>query len=371
MKLQTIIIQIARIKWFKEVLLIMLQEIINNTNKVYSKLADDLSRKIYAARIMNSLTYNYDYITSISDGFDAMKGLREQLQLYIQSGKKIILDGAGYYGKSIRTTLNDINFECFSDKNATDDAVLGLPVYKREIAARKYPDGVFVITSMVYDREIRQELCELGVENILDFGKYILSHGGRKETLHQYWDVLPFGHDEVIVDVGCFDGDTILKYFEYVRTDYSKIYSFEPEPVQYKNCKEISEAYKDWYVFDAAISDSRGKLYFTSNASCTKQDSLGDLCVDSITLDEFFMKLDKPTFIKMDIEGAEMNALRGCKHTIEKYSPKLAICVYHKPEDIFEIPQYILSINPNYKMYLRHYTNLVNETVLYCVNDEY
>ena len=64
----------------------------------------------------------------------------------------------------------------------------------------------------------------------------------------------------------------------------------------------------------------------------------------------------------MDIEGSEFAALKGCAETIRK----LTICVYHKPEDIFEIPEYILSLNPDYKMWLRHYTNLVNETVLYC-----
>lgn len=68
----------------------------------------------------------------------------------------------------------------------------------------------------------------------------------------------------------------------------------------------------------------------------------------------------------MDIEGAGESALRGCAETIKKYKPKLAICVYHKPEDIFEITEYILYLNPDYKLWLRHYTNLVNETVLYC-----
>ena len=69
----------------------------------------------------------------------------------------------------------------------------------------------------------------------------------------------------------------------------------------------------------------------------------------------------------MDIEGAELEALKGAEETIKRYRPKLAICVYHKPEDIVEIPKYILNINPDYKLYLRHYSDNAGETVLYAI----
>lgn len=69
----------------------------------------------------------------------------------------------------------------------------------------------------------------------------------------------------------------------------------------------------------------------------------------------------------MDIEGAEINALKGAEKTIKGYKPKLAICVYHKKEDIWEIPKLILSYVPEYKLYLRHYSPFKDETVLYCV----
>jgi hypothetical protein len=67
----------------------------------------------------------------------------------------------------------------------------------------------------------------------------------------------------------------------------------------------------------------------------------------------------------MDIEGAELNALKGARRIIEEQTPKLAICVYHKPKDIWEIPQLILDICPRYKFYLRHYSFSPTETVLY------
>ena len=73
------------------------------------------------------------------------------------------------------------------------------------------------------------------------------------------------------------------------------------------------------------------------------------------------------TFIKMDIEEAELNVLKGAEKLIKTYKPKLAVCVYHKREDIWEIPRLILSYVPEYKMYIRHYSLLKDETALYCV----
>ncbi len=69
----------------------------------------------------------------------------------------------------------------------------------------------------------------------------------------------------------------------------------------------------------------------------------------------------------MDIEGAELNALKGCEKIIKRYQPKLAICIYHRNEDFIEIPKYILSIVPEYKLYMRHHNISGTETVLYAI----
>ncbi|GAB7141326.1 hypothetical protein RsTz2092_12990 [Deferribacterales bacterium RsTz2092] len=71
-------------------------------------------------------------------------------------------------------------------------------------------------------------------------------------------------------------------------------------------------------------------------------------------------------FIKFDIEGAEVDGINGARRLLRNGSP-FAICVYHKPSDFWQIPQLILSINPNYRLYLRHHTDYVSETVLYGV----
>ena len=90
--------------------------------------------------------------------------------------------------------------------------------------------------------------------------------------------------------------------------------------------------------------------------------------IEVVALDDVVDANDKVTFLKMDIESAELNALYGARRVIEKDKPRLAICVYHKPEDIIYIASYILSINPEYKLFLRHHSLISSfETVLYAV----
>lgn len=345
----------------------MYKNLINVTNRVYGQLQDDISKDIYKARVLNSITYDYNYITQIAvDGLDIFKYLREQLKPFIEKKTKLILDGAGYYGRSIKRTLDDIHFECFSDGNPNQDTIMGIPVISRREAVLKYKDALFVITSMVYDKQIKKELEQLGVKYILDFGAYLNKNSTIRDN--QYYDIFKFNDDEVIADVGCYDCYTTKQYFKCVTEKYKRIYSFEPEPEQFVKCKKIIEdgQYPNWEIFNYGVCDNNGKLYFSSNSSCSKISQDGDLEVNVIKLDDFFKTHEPRTFIKMDIEGSELVALKGCTEIISKYKPKLAICVYHKPEDIFEIPEFILSLNSDYKMWLRHYTNLVNETVLYC-----
>jgi len=90
--------------------------------------------------------------------------------------------------------------------------------------------------------------------------------------------------------------------------------------------------------------------------------------IDITSIDKFVLdnKIEHVDFIKMDIEGAELSALKGAVETIKEFKPNLAICVYHKGKDILEIPEYLISIVPEYNFYLKHNTDSFGETVLYC-----
>ena len=119
-------------------------------------------------------------------------------------------------------------------------------------------------------------------------------------------------------------------------------------------------------IIPAGMWSCNTTLFFNSQGSMMSRiDENGEDEVEVRALDEVVD--GKVTFIKMDIEGAELESLKGARKIIQEQKPKLAICVYHKKEDIFDIPEYILSLNSEYKLYLRHYTLDEWDTVLYAI----
>ena len=172
---------------------------------------------------------------------------------------------------------------------------------------------------------------------------------------------------EVFVDCGGYIGDTVLAFLKFTDGIYKRIYYFEPSMVLYNRAKENLKDIRDVIFTPAGVGEKAGVLSFAGAG----QDDFGHIdedgteSVDIVTLDETVT--DRPTFIKMDIEGAELSALKGASKIIRENRPKLAICVYHKPEDLFEILELIDSWQLNYKYYFRHYTKGISGTILYCI----
>lgn len=184
-------------------------------------------------------------------------------------------------------------------------------------------------------------------------------------------DLFPNNKGDVFVDVGAYNGDSILQYIHMYGTDYKKIYAYE---ISSQSCSELKHnlaGYHDIVIRQKGAGVSGGVfMYLNENqvASANKLEKTqtGHERVEMVSLDE---DIEEPvTFIKMDIEGAEQNAILGLRRTIARDHPKLAICTYHGYEDIWKIPFIIDSICPQYKFYLRHYGgNLIpTEFVLLC-----
>ena len=138
-----------------------------------------------------------------------------------------------------------------------------------------------------------------------------------------------------------------------------------------KNIEKIASTLKDfkgqYKIIDKAVSYRNCVFRFQSEGSTdSKICDDGSVEISCVKIDEYVGDLDV-TFLKIDIEGYELNALKGAKETIVRCKPTIAISLYHKPEDIFVLPEYILSLNPEYKLFVRRYDALCAETVLFAV----
>ena len=180
-----------------------------------------------------------------------------------------------------------------------------------------------------------------------------------------------FGGQEVFADCGALNGATAFEFKEYVKGKYKYIYSFEPSEIYFELTKrnfsyaELTNA----KVYRYALCNQIGTVSFSTKNATTATHSIdpdGTETVPCTTLDHFFSKEKRiPTFIKMDIEGAELDALNGAAEVL-KSAPRLAICAYHTLPHLWEVPLKIHELNPKYKLYYRH-DSIFYETRCYAV----
>jgi len=189
----------------------------------------------------------------------------------------------------------------------------------------------------------------------------------------QYFDneVIKPSEHEVFIDGGSLDGGDSRSFASWCHGNYEHIYAFEPDSANLNRMMATVSKINKFEIYSVGLWNERDVLKFSSGIAenCSISED-GDISIDVDSIDNV-LNGRVVTYIKMDIEGSELKALEGAEKTIRKYKPKLAICVYHKPEDIVDIPLKVLELHPNYKFYLRHYSYVNTETVLYAICEEY
>ena len=170
--------------------------------------------------------------------------------------------------------------------------------------------------------------------------------------------------NEVFVDVGGFDGYTSLEFIKRC-PGYRCVYLFEPELKNMDIAKSRLSEYENINFLQKGLSNKKDTVRFSIGGSASAISKNGEIEIKVDALDN--MIDGTVTFIKMDIEGAEGRAIEGARQTIATSHPRLAICVYHKADDMWKIAEQVLSIREDYKIYLRHYTEGVTETVMFFV----
>lgn len=191
---------------------------------------------------------------------------------------------------------------------------------------------------------------------------------------YKYKDICKTENGDYVIDGGAYTGNTAIYFSKNVK-DLGKVYAFEAMPVTYNLLCENVKTYKNIIPVNMALTEKTTNLNFSSNPTFgahVTDDAMSSIIVHGTSIDEFVKNnnIEKIDFIKMDIEGSELSALNGCRDTISKFAPKLAICIYHKPEDWISIPKKIRELNPKYKLYLKHNSKWFHETVLFAIEDK-
>lgn len=347
----------------------------------------------------------------------------------LNNENKVILFGAAVLGKEFLKNCQEANISVLAfsdnDKSKWNSHILGIKVIAPADLS-KFPKNTPIIITIMHDFIIEKQLRKLGFNNVFSHTyfaalypkkfhystwqsseKYIrndykriikfyrlLKDNKSKKTVKQlikhrltlnykelsgaidnvtkvYFDpeIVKMGKNEIFVDGGAFTGDTLANFIKKTKSNFGGYYGFEPDKNNFKNLNNYVKHMKNKKIniFNVGLGLKNQSVRFESEGSMSSRiTNTGGTVIKIQALDKNMDKI-RPTFIKLDIEGFEKEALMGMKKIIANHKPKLAISVYHKPTDLWSLPLLIWKLNKNYKLYIRHYTKTFHETVCYAI----
>ncbi len=351
-------------------------------DRVIKNLADEETRDWFDARLKYACTHDpFDFYPAIyrnchgkMDGWDLGVLMSDDYK-----NKTIMIFGANdadNYDKHsyeiLRRSALKSNIYGFLNNNPKQKELFGLPVLSIFDLDEKLKDSLFIISSPKAGKAMYHELTRFGIsqKNIFfpSYGRLTAGMG------NQYFDVFQPVDKEVFVDAGCYNAETSISFSDWCKGDYEMIYAFEASNNMAKVCREKFQqaGITSFELVEKACYDNAGKVNFICDSTselfggARVDDDARGIEVPTESIDNV-LQGKRVTFIKMDIEGSELAALKGATDSIRQWRPRLAISLYHKFEDIIEVPSYIVSIVPDYHLYIRHYSSDIWETVLYAI----
>lgn len=346
-------------------------------NTIYYWLEDDISKGIFQERMIHNITNTniFGLAPYVGDYLKQFYVNLENLQQIVVDTEQVIIYGCTLLGREIyRKKMKNCKV-LFCDRNYKSIKNFeGVEVISPDTLIDNYSNAFIILC--VGGGKV--EVTDFLLKNKINKNKIL--NVGITDVENQYFDeLLHFSDNEVFVDAGAFDGSTSVRFSEKMK-EYggvcSKIFAFEPDFQNYILMQE-NEGFKhlkNTKTFNLGLWNKEETLFFTASAnegtrinnSETKGNSENLVKLKCNSLDSI-LGSERVTFIKMDVEGAELKVLEGAEKLIKRNKPKLAISIYHKPEDLLELPIYIKSLVPEYKLFLRHHSSTLSETVLYAI----
>jgi FkbM family methyltransferase len=334
----------------------------------------------------------------------------------------IVSFGAGNLGRRIARAIHPVLI-CDNNPSLWESVIEGIPVVSPAVAVKRYPNATFVVaiwhpsrTERMTDR--MNQLRSLGASNVVPFyqlfaeygnlllpnflwerpdyysqraeqidrGRALLDEEGCEEFDRQmrlrlgdfsgqlidpgvqYFpkDLFQFSRNEVFVDCGAYDGDTISEFRRATGDHFAKIIAFEPDPENFATLKSAVNGDPRVALRAYATGVRRETVHFSAGGTGARTSSTGTCEVQTITLDEV-LDSSAPTYMKFDIEGSEPATLEGGRKTIMRHRPKMAVCVYHAPDHLWNIPLQLNELLPEFRLTLRTYCYDGFDCVCYCI----
>lgn len=335
-----------------------------NLSKLRDNLADTKSRIVFDARINyindKRLSTFYQIIKEAGDKYTF-----REVDAFVDDSKvsHLLIWGNGDCSEYSYQVLKDSHYpilglvyDSFNGKISSK-----IPHYY----SRNLPNIPEKVGLIVFQNDIISVPANiLETYDVLNFPDHVVGRTGK-----QYFDFFEPKSRECFLDGGCMDGSTTKNFIKWCNGNYDAVYAFEPNPEMVEECKKYLRRivpHEKLAFYEYALWNQYDTLMFDNSVSkwsaCV--DNKGQVLVTANSIDAI-LKNKKVTFIKLDIEGSEMEALMGARDCIKKYHPRMAVSVYHHQDDMVKIIQYLTDLSSDYRFALRHYHSDTIETILY------
>jgi FkbM family methyltransferase len=333
----------------------------------------------------------------------------------------IVCFGAGNLGRRVARAVHPVLF-CDNNASLWSGTVDGVRVESPETAVKLYPNATFVVAIWYPSRRETMmdridQLKSLGAAKVVPFSALLADHGDVLAP-HMFWerpayylqheqeisralalfddkgrlefdrqlqlrlgdfpvqvidegvqyfpdDLFQLTQNELFIDCGAYDGDTIAEFRRTTADHFKGIVAFEPDPANFAALKaNVNDSRIVLQPY--ATGAQRETLHFATGGVASRVSSTGTCEVQVITLDQALDGI-APTYIKLDIEGSEAHALAGGRNTITRHRPKIAVCLYHLPDHLWSIPLMLHELLPDSRFSLRTYASDGFECVCYCI----
>lgn len=287
-----------------------------------------------------------------SDGFVRNRTFRDFPVISYSEAKEIYGDFLVLISFGSQRTEVLENFKKISEEMevySVDVPVYGDNIFNRDFY-ETHKDEILQVKNSLTDEKSRQVF-----ENIVNFkltGDMQLLFNCETDTAEAYRNILKLSDDEIYMDLGAFNGDTVGQFLGNV-SDYKKIYAVEPDIKNFAKLEKNTAELENIERLNICVSSFCGKTDFSKDGGRNSSSDKKGNTVECRTVDSIIGENDV-TYIKFDVEGLEKEALEGAKETIKRCKPKMLVSCYHRSEDIFSLPLQVLSIRNDYKLYIRH-----------------